>query len=157
MRNIIVSQFPSAAMYKSFNDPFFVLYPNLKFTKKLSFYNNKILESHFALYTSDISIIARFFVWIFYPAILCVLSVTLTRYISPSAAGSGIPEMKTILRSPSVHKDYVSWRVMIAKLIGLILALGSRLPGKNRYFKNWVSNICVVWFTSIMTPYVKKI
>ena len=51
--------------------------------------------------------------------------------MAPAAAGSGIPEMKTILRSPSVHKEFVKLPVLVAKLLGLVLALGSRLPGES--------------------------
>ena len=71
---------------------------------------------------------ARFIIWIIFPMSLVLLSVFVTNKISPAAVGSGIPEMKTILRSPTVHKEYVKAPVLIAKLFGLILALGSRLP-----------------------------
>ena len=71
---------------------------------------------------------ARFIIWIIFPMSLVLLSVFTTKKISPAAVGSGIPEMKTILRSPTVHKEYVKAPVLIAKLFGLILALGSRLP-----------------------------
>ena len=60
---------------------------------------------------------------------LVTWAVSVTRWIAPAAAGSGIPEMKTIMRSPSVHREYVKWPVLVAKLFGLVLALGSRLPG----------------------------
>ena len=41
--------------------------------------------------------------------------------------GSGIPEMKVILRG-TVLKRYLSFQTFIAKTIGLIAALGSGLP-----------------------------
>lgn len=42
-------------------------------------------------------------------------------------SGSGIPEMKTILRG--VHlKEYLTFRAMVSKVIGLTATLGSGLP-----------------------------
>ena len=42
-------------------------------------------------------------------------------------AGSGIPEMKTIMRGV-VLKEYLAPRTLIAKVIGLTATLGSGLP-----------------------------
>lgn len=42
-------------------------------------------------------------------------------------AGSGIPEMKTILRGV-VLKEYLTFRTLIAKAIGLTATLGSGMP-----------------------------
>lgn len=41
--------------------------------------------------------------------------------------GSGIPEMKTILRGV-VLKEYLSLRTLIAKVVGLTCTLGSGMP-----------------------------
>lgn len=41
--------------------------------------------------------------------------------------GSGIPEMKTILRGVSL-KEYLTFRTLVAKVIGLTATLGSGLP-----------------------------
>lgn len=43
------------------------------------------------------------------------------------ASGSGIPELKTILRGV-VLKEYLTLKAFIAKVIGLTLALGSGMP-----------------------------
>ena len=75
------------------------------------------------------SLIIRYLVWVGFTSLLVFLAVLVTRWVAPAAAGSGIPEMKTILRSPSVHKEFVKLPVLVAKLLGLVLALGSRLPG----------------------------
>jgi len=89
-------------------------------------------ESHYIFYQGikeeHLGNFAGYFVWVIFPLILVLLSVFSTNKISPAAVGSGIPEMKTILRSPTIHKEYIKARVLIAKLFGLILALGSRLP-----------------------------
>lgn len=45
--------------------------------------------------------------------------------------GSGIPEMKTILRGVSL-KEYLTFRTLVAKVVGLTATLGSGMPlGKN--------------------------
>ena len=41
--------------------------------------------------------------------------------------GSGIPEMKTILRGV-VLKEYLTMRTLVAKIIGLVTSLGCGLP-----------------------------
>lgn len=43
------------------------------------------------------------------------------------SAGSGIPEMKTILRGV-VLKEYLTFKTFVAKVIGLTCALGSGMP-----------------------------
>jgi H+/Cl- antiporter ClcA len=42
-------------------------------------------------------------------------------------SGSGIPEMKTILRGV-VLKEYLTFNTLVAKVVGLVSALGSTLP-----------------------------
>lgn len=41
--------------------------------------------------------------------------------------GSGIPEMKTILRGVAL-KEYLTFRTLIAKVVGLTTILGSGMP-----------------------------
>lgn len=45
----------------------------------------------------------------------------------PPPLGSGIPEMKTILRGV-VLKEYLTFKTFVAKVIGLTCALGSGMP-----------------------------
>lgn len=42
-------------------------------------------------------------------------------------AGSGIPEMKTILRGVAL-KEYLTFKTLVAKIIGLTATLGSGMP-----------------------------
>ena len=42
-------------------------------------------------------------------------------------SGSGIPEMKTIMRGV-VLKEYLTYKTLIAKIVGLTATLGSGLP-----------------------------
>lgn len=103
-------------------------------------------EAHYVLYTSeDLSIFVRYLIWVGFTSLLVTWAVSVTRWIAPAAAGSGIPEMKTIMRSPSVHKEYVKWPVLVAKLFGLVLALGSRLPvGKEGPFVHVASIVTIL-------------
>lgn len=51
--------------------------------------------------------------------------------------GSGIPEMKTILRGVAL-KEYLTFKTLVAKVIGLTATLGSGMPlGKEVSIKNW--------------------
>lgn len=51
--------------------------------------------------------------------------------------GSGIPEMKTILRGVAL-KEYLTFKTLVAKVIGLMATLGSGMPlGKEVSMKNW--------------------
>lgn len=47
--------------------------------------------------------------------------------MSPCVQGSGIPELKTILRGV-VLKEYLTLKAFVAKVIGLTAALGSGMP-----------------------------
>lgn len=42
-------------------------------------------------------------------------------------SGSGIPEMKTILRGVTL-KEYLTFRTLVAKVVGLTATLGSGMP-----------------------------
>lgn len=100
-------------------------------------------EVHFILYTTaNMNKISALLLWVGFSCLLVFAAVLATKTIAPKAAGSGIPEMKTILRSPGLYREFVAWNVLIAKLLGLIMALGSRLPiGKEGPF---VHIACIV-------------
>ena len=55
------------------------------------------------------------------------VSVPLTVSYLSVVVGSGIPEMKTILRGV-VLKEYLTLRTLIAKIVGLCTSLGCGLP-----------------------------
>uniref|UniRef100_A0A7E4WAY4 Chloride channel protein n=1 Tax=Panagrellus redivivus TaxID=6233 RepID=A0A7E4WAY4_PANRE len=65
--------------------------------------------------------------WVGYTELLVICSAMFVHYVAPQAIGSGIPEMKTILRGV-VLKDYLTFRTLISKVIGLIFSLGSGIP-----------------------------
>lgn len=51
---------------------------------------------------------------------------TINRYVCISL-GSGIPEMKTILRGVAL-KEYLTFKTLVAKIVGLTATLGSGMP-----------------------------
>uniref|UniRef100_A0A8C5LXH3 Chloride channel protein n=2 Tax=Leptobrachium leishanense TaxID=445787 RepID=A0A8C5LXH3_9ANUR len=70
----------------------------------------------------------QYFSWILYHMILMMVSAGVAKYISPQAAGSGIPEIKVTLRGV-VLAEFFTFRTFIAKLIGVTctLAAGSTI------------------------------
>ncbi|XP_072113328.1 chloride channel protein ClC-Kb-like [Mobula birostris] len=70
----------------------------------------------------------QYFSWVLYHVILCMVSAGVAKYISPQAAGSGIPELKVTLRGV-VLDEFFTFRTFVAKLIGVIctLAAGSTI------------------------------
>jgi chloride channel 2 len=83
--------------------------------------------------TSLVSV--NYVLWILYALPWCALSLTTVLYISPYAAGSGIPEMKSIL-SGIVSDQYLSFRTLVAKVVGLIAGFAGGLSiGKGMFAK----------------------
>ncbi|KAM5170580.1 chloride channel protein ClC-Kb-like [Mantella aurantiaca] len=66
--------------------------------------------------------------WVLYHVLLMTISAGVAKYISPQAAGSGIPEIKVMLRGV-VLAEFFTFRTFIAKLIGVTctLAAGSTI------------------------------
>ncbi|KAI6230001.1 Chloride channel protein clh-3 [Aphelenchoides fujianensis] len=71
--------------------------------------------------------ISTFLVYVSFIVLLVVLSVCIVQAISLEAVGSGIPEMKTVLRGVQLD-GYLTARTLVSLLIGLSLVLGSGLP-----------------------------
>uniref|UniRef100_A0A1A8F6G3 Chloride channel 1b n=1 Tax=Nothobranchius korthausae TaxID=1143690 RepID=A0A1A8F6G3_9TELE len=69
----------------------------------------------------------QYLAWVTYPIILIVFASLFCHLVSPQAIGSGIPELKTILRGV-VLKEYLTLKAFVAKVIGLTAALGSGMP-----------------------------
>ena len=67
-----------------------------------------------------------FILWTGYAAALVMVAAVITRYVSPQAAGSGVAEMKVIIRGV-VIKEYLSLRTLMAKLVGIPFILASGL------------------------------
>uniref|UniRef100_A0A671FFQ5 Chloride channel protein 2 n=1 Tax=Rhinolophus ferrumequinum TaxID=59479 RepID=A0A671FFQ5_RHIFE len=73
------------------------------------------------------SLFLQYLAWVTYPVVLITFSAGFTQILAPQAVGSGIPEMKTILRGV-VLKEYLTLKTFVAKVIGLTCALGSGMP-----------------------------
>uniref|UniRef100_A0A914W961 Chloride channel protein n=1 Tax=Plectus sambesii TaxID=2011161 RepID=A0A914W961_9BILA len=78
-------------------------------------------------YFAQYSTMSAYGAWVGYALVLVVASAIFVRLVGPQAVGSGIPEVKTIMRGVLL-KEYVTFRVLVSKMIGLILSLGSGLP-----------------------------
>lgn len=89
-----------------------------------------------------------------YRVFILVLGVACTYFICPNAAGSGIPEMRSILGG-FPFPNYLSKRTLIAKCFGLIFALGSGLSiGKEGPF---VHLSCIIAHQLLRVPLFKQI
>ncbi|VDK44123.1 unnamed protein product [Anisakis simplex] len=85
-----------------------------------------------------LNFILTYIVWMTYTMVVMLASVIFVHYVGPCAIGiifkrpfhrigSGIPEIKTILRGVRL-KEYLSFRTFLAKMVGLALAIGSGFP-----------------------------
>nr|XP_033814644.1 chloride channel protein 2 [Geotrypetes seraphini] len=87
------------------------------------------------------NVFLQYLAWVTYPVVLITFSAGFTQILSPQAVGSGIPEMKTILRGV-VLKEYLTLKTFVAKVIGLTCALGSGMPlGKEGPFVH-IASLC---------------
>ena len=71
--------------------------------------------------------VAQYFLWILITVSTMLFSAGFVVLVEPKAAGSGIPEMKTILRGVDL-KGYLTFRMLVAKVTGMIATLGSGMP-----------------------------
>uniref|UniRef100_A0A6G1SEG5 Chloride channel protein 2 n=1 Tax=Aceria tosichella TaxID=561515 RepID=A0A6G1SEG5_9ACAR len=76
---------------------------------------------------SEQNLFLEYLAWCLVPILLVTFSTGFVHLCSPTAIGSGIPEMKTILRGV-VLNEYLTFRTLIAKIVGLTFTLGSGLP-----------------------------
>uniref|UniRef100_A0A915D562 Chloride channel protein n=1 Tax=Ditylenchus dipsaci TaxID=166011 RepID=A0A915D562_9BILA len=96
--------------------------------------------------------LCAFSIWCLYSVGLVLASATFVHYVAPQAIGSGIPEMKTILRGV-VLKEYLTLKTLIAKMVGLTLSLGSGMPlGKEGPFVH-VASVVANLLNSLTTSY----
>nr|XP_012623553.1 chloride channel protein 1 isoform X3 [Microcebus murinus] len=94
----------------------------------------------------------QFLVWVTFPLILILFSALFCHLISPQAVGSGIPEMKTILRGV-VLKEYLTLKAFVAKVVALTAGLGSGIPvGKEGPFVH-IASICAAVLSKFMSVF----
>ncbi|KNC87698.1 hypothetical protein SARC_00204 [Sphaeroforma arctica JP610] len=108
-----------------------------------------IFESNFAP-----SAVSKYVVWVLYMQGLLLVAVLVTRVLSTQAIGSGIPEMKTIMRGFEMP-GFLNMRTFIATIVGLTLSVGSGIPiGKEGPF---VHVACMVSNGLMQLPCFKSI
>ncbi|XP_069038884.1 chloride channel protein 1 isoform X1 [Lepisosteus oculatus] len=92
----------------------------------------------------------QYLAWVTYPMVLIIFSSLFCHLIAPQAVGSGIPELKTILRGV-VLKEYLTLKAFIAKVVGLTAGLGSGMPvGKEGPFVH-IASICAAVLSKLMS------
>ncbi|XP_034038564.1 chloride channel protein 2a isoform X2 [Thalassophryne amazonica] len=97
----------------------------------------------------DSNLLLQYIAWVTYPVVLITFSAGFTQILAPQAVGSGIPEVKTILRGV-VLKEYLTFKTFVAKVIGLTCALGSGMPlGKEGPFVH-VASLCAALLSKFM-------
>ncbi|KAK3105413.1 hypothetical protein FSP39_024702 [Pinctada imbricata] len=90
------------------------------------------------------SVTLQYFAWIGYSILFILFATGFTHLVSPQAVGSGIPEMKTILRGV-VLKEFLTLKALISKVVGLCSSLGSTLPiGKEGPFVHIASIVATL-------------
>uniref|UniRef100_A0A914BX70 Chloride channel protein n=1 Tax=Acrobeloides nanus TaxID=290746 RepID=A0A914BX70_9BILA len=87
--------------------------------------------NHFRVQLYELSkeydLIVGFAAWVGYLTFFVTLAALACKYIAVQAIGSGIPEVKVIMNG-FMLQNYLTFRTLIAKVIGLTFTLGSGLP-----------------------------
>uniref|UniRef100_A0A670ZPN6 Chloride voltage-gated channel 1 n=1 Tax=Pseudonaja textilis TaxID=8673 RepID=A0A670ZPN6_PSETE len=96
------------------------------------------------------SIPMQFLAWVTYPLVLILFAALFCQLVSPQAVGSGIPELKTIMRGV-VLKEYLTPKAFVAKVVSLTAGLGSGIPvGKEGPFVH-IASICAAVLSKFLS------
>ncbi|KAL5286624.1 CLCN2 family protein [Megaselia abdita] len=96
--------------------------------------------------------ITQYFAWVSLPVCLILFSAGFVHLIAPQSIGSGIPEMKTILRGVAL-KEYLTFKTLVAKVVGLTATLGSGMPlGKEGPFVH-IASIVAQLLSKLITSF----
>ncbi|XP_054858564.1 chloride channel protein 1 [Eublepharis macularius] len=96
------------------------------------------------------SVPMQYLAWVTFPLILILFAAVFCQLVSPQAAGSGIPELKTIMRGV-VLKEYLTPKAFVAKVVSLTAGLGSGIPvGKEGPFVH-IASICAAVLSKFMS------
>jgi H+/Cl- antiporter ClcA len=95
-------------------------------------------------------------VWIIWSCFFAALSILAIEFISPNAAGSGIPEMKCILSGIEIDR-FLNFRTLVAKVAGLIFAFAGGLSiGKEGPFVHISAIVCSLLSKLSFFSHVRK-
>ncbi|XP_065560184.1 chloride channel protein 2-like isoform X2 [Artemia franciscana] len=98
----------------------------------------------------------KFFAWVILPVSLVVFAAGFAHLVAPQAIGSGMPEMRTILRG-IILKEYLSFRTLVAKCVGLTATLGAGMPigkeGPLVHIASMVASLMSKFVTSLKGTY----
>ncbi|KAJ8392880.1 hypothetical protein AAFF_G00070840 [Aldrovandia affinis] len=96
------------------------------------------------------NVLLQYLAWVTYPMVLIMFASLFCHLVAPQSIGSGIPELKTILRGV-VLKEYLTLKAFLAKVVGLTAGLGSGMPvGKEGPFVH-IASICAAVLSKIMS------
>ncbi|CAG9814810.1 unnamed protein product [Phaedon cochleariae] len=96
--------------------------------------------------------VAQYAAWISLPVSLILFSTGFVQLVAPQSIGSGIPEMKTILRGVAL-KEYLTFKTLVAKVVGLTATLGSGMPlGKEGPFVH-IASIIATLLSKLVTGF----
>ncbi|NXS98411.1 CLCN1 protein, partial [Jacana jacana] len=92
----------------------------------------------------------QYLAWVAFPLVLILFAAIFCHLVSPQAVGSGIPELKTIMRGV-VLKEYLTLKAFVAKVVALTAGLGSGMPvGKEGPFVH-IASICAAVLSKFMS------
>lgn len=93
----------------------------------------------------------KYLIWVTTSTVLIMFASGFVHLVAPQAVGSGIPEMKTVLRGVVLH-EYLTLRTLIAKIVGLTFTLASGLPlGREGPFVHISSIIATLLSRAVIT------
>ncbi|XP_059489334.1 chloride channel protein 2 isoform X2 [Neocloeon triangulifer] len=96
--------------------------------------------------------VLQYVAWVSLPVFLILFSAGFVHIVAPQSIGSGIPEMKTILRGVAL-KEYLTFRTLVAKVVGLTATLGSGMPlGKEGPFVH-IASIVATLLSKLVTSF----
>ncbi|XP_055916788.1 chloride channel protein 2 [Eupeodes corollae] len=96
--------------------------------------------------------VIQYFAWVSLSVCLILFSAGFVHLVAPQSIGSGIPEMKTILRGVAL-KEYLTFKTLIAKVVGLMATLGSGMPlGKEGPFVH-IASIVARLLSKLITSF----
>lgn len=97
----------------------------------------------------------NYLIYIAYGMVFACLAAMTVHYISPFAAGSGIPETKSILSGLRIGR-FISFKTLLAKVLGLIAGFAAQLSiGKEGPFIH--CSVCIANVMMKRIPFFKYI